>query len=125
MTAYLEQLTIYVGESDVWHGESLYLALTTEARKLGIAGATVTRGVAGYGKRKHHQIATARMFELSSDLPMLVTVIDTAEAIAAFLPRVKEMVTGGIVIQETVAVVHHAPTSVENSENDVITQDYN
>jgi PII-like signaling protein len=108
LNVYLEQLTIYVGESDTWHGESLYLALVIEARKRGIAGATVTRGVAGYGSRKQHQIATARMFELSSDLPMLVTIIDTAESIAAFLPTIEAMVTGGIVIQETVAVVHHA-----------------
>jgi PII-like signaling protein len=102
----LERLTIYFGESDHWHGKPVYLALVEEARNKGLAGATVTRGVAGFGKRQHHGIHTAGIFELSSDLPMVATVIDTAEAITAFLPLVQEMVLGGIVIQETVNVVH-------------------
>lgn len=102
-----ERLTIYVGESDHWHGKPLYIALVEEARQKGIAGATVTRGVAGFGKRQHHRIHTTRILELSSDLPMVVTLIDSAETLRAFLPLVKEMVTGGIVIQETVEVVHH------------------
>jgi len=105
----LERLTIYVGESDHWHGKPVYIALVEEARRKGLAGATVTRGVAGFGKRQHHRIYTTRILELSSDLPMVITVIDTDVAIAAFLPLVQEMVVGGIVIQETVNVVHHAP----------------
>lgn len=105
----LERLTVYVGESDHWHGKPVYIALVEEARSRGLAGATVTRGVAGYGKRNHHRIHTARILELSSDLPMIVTIIDTAEVLAQFLPLVQEMVGGGIVIQETVNVVHHAP----------------
>jgi uncharacterized protein len=107
----LEQLTIYVGESDRWQGKPVYLALVEAARAKGLAGATVTRGVAGFGKRQHHQVFTTRILELSSDLPMVVTLIDTADAIAAFLPLVKEMVAGGLVIQETVNLVHHAPGS--------------
>jgi PII-like signaling protein len=107
----LERLTIYVGESDQWHGKPVFMALVEEARHRGLAGATVTRGLMGYGKRQHHRIHTARILELSSDLPMLVTIIDTAEAIAQFLPLVQEMVVGGIVLQETVNVVHHAPVA--------------
>lgn len=103
----LERLTIYVGESDRWHGKPVYIALVEEARRIGMAGATVTGGVAGFGK--HQQLHTARILELSSDLPMVVTIIDTAEAIASLLPTVRQMVTGGIVIQDTVKVVHHAP----------------
>jgi PII-like signaling protein len=102
----LERLTIYVGECDLWHGKPVYLALVNEARKQELAGATVTRAVAGFGKRQHHTIHTARLLELSSDLPMVVTIIDTAEAIAQFLPVVQEMVASGIAIQETVKVVH-------------------
>lgn len=64
----------------------------------------------GYGKRNRHRIHTARIIELSSDLPMIVAVIDTSEAIAS-LPLVQEMVVGGIVIQERVNIVHHAPTT--------------
>jgi PII-like signaling protein len=107
----LERLTVYVGESDHWHGKPVYIALVEEARKRGLAGATVFRGVVGYGKRNHHRIHTARLLELSSDLPMMVTIIDTAEAIAKFLPLIQEMVIGGIVLQETINGVHHAPTS--------------
>ncbi|MCG6135247.1 MAG: DUF190 domain-containing protein [Nostoc sp. LLA-1] len=103
----LERLTIYVGESDHWHGKPVYLALVEAARHRGIAGATVTAGVAGFGKHQH--LHTTRILELSSDLPMVVTIIDTVEAIACFLPTVQQMVAGGIVIQDTVQVVHHAP----------------
>lgn len=103
----LERLTIYVGESDLWQGKPVYLALVEEARRKGLVGATVIRGVAGFGKRQHHRIQTSRILELSSDLPMVVTIIDKAEAIAAFIPLVQEMVVGGIVIQDTVNLVHH------------------
>jgi PII-like signaling protein len=100
----LERLTIYVGESDHWHGKPVYIALVEEARRRGMAG------VAGFGKNQ--QLHTARILELSSDLPMVVTMIDTAEAIASFLPIVQQMVAGGIVIQDTVKVVHHAPVTI-------------
>ncbi|HEY9618786.1 MAG TPA: DUF190 domain-containing protein [Crinalium sp.] len=103
----LERLTIYVGESDHWQGKPVYLALVEEARRRGLAGATALRGVAGFGN--HQQLHTTRILELSSDLPMMIVVMDSAEAIASFLPTVRDMVTGGIVIQETVNVVHQAP----------------
>ncbi len=105
----LERLTIYVGESDQWHGKPVFIALVEEARHRGLAGATVTRGLIGYGKRQQHRIHTARILEISSDLPMVVTIIDTAEAIARFLPLVQEIVVGGIVLQDTVNAVHSAP----------------
>jgi len=101
----LERLTIYVGESDQWQGQPVYLALVATARGAGLAGATVTRGIAGYGKRHDHQIHTSRLLELSSELPVVVTMIDTAAAIAQILPLVKAMVTSGMVIQETVNLV--------------------
>lgn len=101
----LERLTIYVGESDQWQGRNVYIALVEAARKRGLAGATVMRGVAGYGKRQQHKIHQSSLFQLSSDLPMIVTIIDAPEAIAQFLPLVKEMVVGGIVLQESVNVV--------------------
>ncbi len=101
-----QQLTIYVGESDQFEGKPVYLALIETARDQGLAGATVFRGVAGFGKRQQHRIQTTRILELSSDLPMMVTIIDQAEAIANFLPKVQEMVAGGIIIQESINVVH-------------------
>jgi PII-like signaling protein len=105
----LEQLTIYIDESDQWHGKPLFTALVEAARKQGLSGATVLRGVEGYGMRHHHQIHTARIMELA-DLPVVVTIIDTAEGIAQFLPTLQEMVTVGLVTQESINVVHHAPS---------------
>lgn len=103
-----ERLTIYVNESDHWHGKPLFLALVETARQHQLLGATVTRGAEGYGVRSGRQIHTDRMMELA-DLPMVVTIIDRSEAIAQFLPTVQAMVQAGLITQETVNVVHHAP----------------
>ncbi|AFY90971.1 DUF190 domain-containing protein [Chroococcidiopsis thermalis] len=105
-----EKLTIYVGESDRWHGKPVYLALVEAARQQSLAGATATRGIAGFGERQYHKIHTVQILELSSDLPIVVAVIDRAEAIANFLPVVREMVKNGLVTQQSVTVVHHVPT---------------
>lgn len=105
-----EKLTIYIDENDRWHGKPLFTALVEEARKQGLAGATVTRGIEGFGVRQHHQIHTARIMELA-DLPIVVTLIDRAEAIAQFLPSVQAMVAVGLVTQETIRVVYHASQS--------------
>lgn len=110
-----EQLTIYVGESDHWHRKPLYMALVEEARRRGRVGATATRGIAGFGKRNHQSINTAQIWDLSSDLPVVVTVIDWTEAIVAFLPIAQEMVKGGLITQEIVTVVHHVPAAEEKS----------
>lgn len=103
-----ERLTIHLIESDRWDGKSLYTALVQEARNQGIAGATVFRGIEGYGICQHKRIHTAKILELA-DLPIVVIIIDTQEAIARFLPLVKEMVKEGLVVQEALNVVNHAP----------------
>lgn len=107
-----ERLTIYVGESEQWHGKPVHLALVEEARKQGLIGATVVRGVTGYGKQNQERIMLLGIVELSSDLPMVATVIDRRERIEQFLPIVQEMVTGGIVVRDTINVVHHAPSNL-------------
>ncbi|GET36214.1 DUF190 domain-containing protein [Microseira wollei] len=104
-----QQLTIYIGESDRWHHQPLYTALIELARKQGLPGATATRAIAGFGK--HSTIHTTHLLELSSDLPVVVTIIDRGEAISQFLPLVREMVKDGLVTLHTVEVLHHAPTS--------------
>jgi hypothetical protein len=111
MTKVWQRLIVYVGESDQWQGQPVYLALVEEAKKHKIAGATVIRGVEGFGFRNAGKIHTARIFELSSELPMLILIIDSQEAIEGFLPVVKEIVTKGLVTLETLNVVHHAPLS--------------
>ncbi|QZZ19925.1 DUF190 domain-containing protein [Leptothermofonsia sichuanensis E412] len=104
-----ERLTIYVGESDQWQGKPVHLALVEEARRHGLVGATVVRGMTGYGKHNQERIKFLGIIELSSDLPMVVTLIDRTDKIEQFLPLVQEMVAGGIVVRDTVNVVHHAP----------------
>lgn len=68
----------------------------------------MTRGAEGYGVRQGRQIHTDRMMELA-DLPIVVTIIDRTEAISQFLPTVQAMVKVGLITQETINVVHHAP----------------
>ncbi|WAL59933.1 DUF190 domain-containing protein [Thermocoleostomius sinensis] len=104
-----ERLTIYVGESDQWQGKPVHLALVEEARRHGLVGATVVRGVTGYGKTNHERIKFLGIIELSSDLPMVVTMIDRTDKIEQFLPLVQDMVGGGIVVRDAINVVHHAP----------------
>lgn len=103
-----ERLTIYVDESDRWQGKAVYQAIIEEAQRQGMAGATAVRGIEGFGSRHQGRIATTRIFELASELPIIVTVIDSADKIAQFLPSVQGMVDRGLVIQEPVAVVHRA-----------------
>lgn len=103
-----QRLTIYITESDQWQGKTLYTALMEAARKQGIAGATVLRGIEGFGLRDQGRIHTANILELSSDLPIMVILIDQEGAIDRFLPVVKDMVSGGLVTLEPLNVIHHS-----------------
>jgi PII-like signaling protein len=98
-------LRIFVGESDHWHGRPLHVALVEEARKAGLAGATVTRGVEGFGARS--VIHTTRLLQLSSDLPIVVEIVDTPEKIEAFLETVDEIVSEGMATLEKVRVLFY------------------
>ncbi|MFN3337172.1 MAG: DUF190 domain-containing protein [Thermomicrobium sp.] len=89
-------LRIYVGERDHWHGKPLYVAIVDLLRHEGIAGATVLRGMAGYGASG--LLHTARIVQLAVDLPVVIEVIDTAERIAHVLPKIDEMVSEGLII---------------------------
>ncbi len=102
-----QRLTIYITESEQWQGKPLYTALVETAHDRGIAGATVLRGIEGFGLRDQSRIHTAKIFELSSDLPIMVIMIDQEEAIANFLPLVKQMLSGGLVTLEPLNVVYH------------------
>lgn len=99
-----KQLTIYIGESDRWEKQPLHIALVELARQRGLAGATVTRAIEGYGK--HSTIHTTHLLELSCNLPIVVTIIDDEEALNEFLPIVKEMVKEGMVTLQTVEILH-------------------
>lgn len=110
-----QRLIAHVEESEQWQGQPIYRALVEEAKKHGISGATVIRGIEGYGIQDSGKIHTARILELSSELPILVLMIDSQESIEHFLPTVKSIVTKGLVTLETLNVVHHAP--VDTSED--------
>ncbi|MCB8932758.1 MAG: DUF190 domain-containing protein [Fimbriimonadaceae bacterium] len=88
-------LRIYCGETDQWHGRPLYAAIVERAREQGMAGATVTRGVMGFGARS--RIHTASVLRLSEDLPIVIEIVDTADRVDTFLPLLDEMVDEGLV----------------------------
>ncbi len=96
-------LKIYIGEDQHWQGHALYHALVVKARALGLAGATAYRGLEGYGPEK--RLRTARILDLSVDLPVVVEIVDTEENIERFLPYVREMVKKGLVTLSEVAVL--------------------
>jgi PII-like signaling protein len=103
-----ELLRIFVGESDRWHGKPLYEAIVERARQEGLAGATVVRGLEGFGA--HSRLHTTRILRLSEDLPVVIELVDTAEKIEGFLPGLDEMVSEGMVTLEKVRVIaYRAP----------------
>ncbi len=100
-----QRLVIYIGEADQWRGKPLYAAILETLRARGLAGATVVRGVAGFGA--HSRIHTAAIVRLSEDLPLRIEVIDSAEKIAQALEFVTPMVTEGLVTLDDVRVVKY------------------
>lgn len=101
-------LRIFVGDSDRYQGRPLYEALLLKAREQGLAGATVIRGVAGFGA--HSRIHTAKILRLSEDLPVIVEIADEEAKIRAFLPVVEQMVQEGLVTLERVQVFLYRPS---------------
>ena len=100
-----KRLTVYIGEEDSSHHKPLYTEIVHRAHEAGLAGASVLRGIEGYGSSS--MIHTSRILSLSEDLPVVVVIIDTAEKIDAFLPQVEEIVTEGVVTVEDVEVAVH------------------
>ncbi len=104
-----ELLRIFIGESDHFGQKPLYEAIVEEARKQGMAGATVLRGLAGFGA--HSRLHTAKILRLSEDLPLVVEIVDTPEKIEELLPKLDEMIDEGLVTLERVRVItyRHGP----------------
>ena len=94
---------IYIGESDQWHGEPLYHAIVQRLRERGLAGATVLRGIEGFGR--HARIHTTRILRLSEDLPILIEVVDQEDRLRAVLPELDAMVSDGLITLERVGVI--------------------
>ena len=98
-------LRIFVGERDKHGHVPLYESIVMKAREAGLAGATVLRGVMGFGR--HSVMHTAKILRLSEDLPMVVEIVDTLKKIEAFLPMLVTMVKDGLVTLEQVRVIHY------------------
>jgi PII-like signaling protein len=94
---------IYIGESDNWHGRPLYDAIVQLLRERGMAGATVLRGIEGFGAKQH--LHTTRILSLSQDLPVLIEVVDQEERLRAVLPELDAMVGDGLITVERVEVI--------------------
>lgn len=96
-------LRIFCGESDNWHGKPLYEAIVRKLREEGMAGATVLRGIEGFGA--HSRIHTSRILRLSEDLPVVIEAVDSSERINAILPELDEMIGEGLITLERVQVI--------------------
>jgi uncharacterized protein len=104
-----QRVTVYVGSADTWHGHNLAVAVVERCRALGLAGATLTRGVMGFGR--HSRIHRATFLGLAQDLPERIEIVDRPDRIAQLLPDLQEMVgsSSGLIIVQDVRVAHYGP----------------
>jgi PII-like signaling protein len=100
------RITIFIGESDRYNHKPLYAEIVHRAHQRGLAGASVFRGLEGFGASS--RIHTSRLLSLSEDLPMAIIIVDTAERTADFLDEIAELVTGGLIIVDDVHVHTYA-----------------
>ena len=106
---------VFIGESDMWEGLPLYRAIVLKVRELGMAGATVLRGPMGFGANS--RLHTTKLLELSTDLPVIVEIVDGPEKVRALLPFLDEAVTEGLITIEAVRVLkyRHNPANFRGS----------
>jgi PII-like signaling protein len=107
-------LRIFIGESDRWHGRPLYQAIVERVRAEGLAGATVVRGIEGFGADS--RLHTSRLLRLSEDLPILIEIVDTDEQIDRVLPLLDEMVGEGMVTLERVQIIAYRGSASESAD---------
>jgi PII-like signaling protein len=98
-------LRIFIGDADRYDGRPLYEAIVLKAREQHLAGATVLKSPLGFGKNS--RLHTAKILQLSTDLPMIIEIVDLPEKIEAFLPVLGAMMDGGLVTLEKVRVIHY------------------
>jgi PII-like signaling protein len=102
-------LRVFIGESDVWEGQPLYRAIVLKARELGLAGATVLRGPMGFGANS--RLHATKFLELSTDLPVIIEIVDTAEKVQALLPFLDAAVAEGLITIEEVRILKYRPNA--------------
>jgi PII-like signaling protein len=107
LTAPAKMLLIYLDETDLWHAQPLYEAIVRRLRQAGLAGATVTHGIMGFGSHKkvHHK----RLFGISDDKPVMITAVDEEATIRSIVPEIRAMVKEGLMVLMDVEVVEPAP----------------
>ena len=110
-------MRIFIGESDKYQGRPLYEALLQKFRTKGLAGATVLRGVAGFGASS--AMHTDKILRLSLDLPLIIEIVKTEEAIQSILPDLDEMIGGGLITLERARVMMYRPANVRPSEREM------
>ena len=101
------RIRIYIDANDQWHGKPLYAAIVQEARKRGMAGATVTRGIMGYGA--HSAIHEPHLWRITRDLPVVVEIVDSDAKVREFMPSLDEMVCEGLVTISEVEFITYKP----------------
>ncbi len=101
------RLRIYIGDNDTWKGQPLYRAIVEELRREKLMGATVLRGVMGYGAKS--VLHTSNLLRLSTDLPLIIEVVDTHDNINRVLPLLDGMIREGMVTMDRVAVLRYEP----------------
>ena len=102
-----KQVTVFLNSTDQWHGRPLYSAIVKLCQERGIAGATVSRCMEGYGAHRH--LHTTRLLELSENLPVRIEIIDVAERIDPLLPELEVRIREGLVTVQTVHILKFAP----------------
>ncbi|UXY25938.1 DUF190 domain-containing protein [Streptomyces sp. HUAS TT20] len=110
------RVTVYIGENDTWHHRPLYAEIVHRARAAGLAGASVFRGVEGFGASS--MIHTSRLLSLSEDLPVAVVIVDTEERVRAFLPQLDELVGEGLVTLDDCEVIRYVGRTDSPGETD-------
>jgi PII-like signaling protein len=99
------RVTVLIGENDTWHHRPLYTEIVHRAHAAGLAGASVFRGIEGFGASS--LIHTSRLLSLSEDLPVAIVIVDTGPRVRAFLPRLDARVTEGLVTLEECEVIRY------------------
>ena len=110
-------MRIFIGESDKYQGKPLYQALVEKLRSKGLAGATVLRGITGFGASS--TLHTDKVLRLSLDLPIIIEIVETEQAIQSILPDLDEMVGGGLITLERARVIMYRPDNVQPSQREL------
>jgi PII-like signaling protein len=109
------RLTIFIGEDDRYRHGPLYAEIVQRARRAGLAGATVLRGIEGFGASSH--LHTSRLLSLSQDLPLAIVIVDEAERIEAFVGELDELIEEGLVILDDVEVYRYVGRGAKDAKD--------